>query len=805
LNARVFRPTPLCSSISDMKIALHAASLTPLVPLYWEVLVRELVKNDVCVVYFPEQLEEKYIKAAKGYLRKYAPHLEKADKHILGAEGLDAAVIDAVVNFAALGASESCQPVNFSGKQVLAVDAMSKTLGADLKAAKEAGVCNLITDVLPETFGEGVEGDLFDHFADKIIYLPPVFDNEVINGLGKKEGRTHQGILLVFDSRELALSSDKKYKQRLSQVVELIQRSLDVQVLDLGKQDVVQDRSDGDPFGQYKWCMLDLRDDAKHVWASVHAIQSGMGLLYWNKPTESFIRSALYGLKTRSGLHAIPSEKDSLRSHIEPLLELLREEMNQGPDEWIYDKEMYLSALEFSRPERQLKYFLTHLRTNREIGEPKKAAQKPALLDVLYSGLANNDMPEELKFRMPQWKSLQQITDKYGLSMQRDMSIRNFLYLMGKWKKEGYWNPGFNQASAMLVERLHASQLSGLGSPMCYSLPGVQARYYPNYVDCFASVLKDVFEDLRVNTEGIEPIVNNFVCGILKWEAEQVGESKEPQKIENQYWDGHERRYLALLGQKRAASAAKVCILKLYKAALPVPHAFGTMVSAYKELWDMYDPKKREALHDVATEMIELLALDVDHKREYPHTVTQLIFLNLVLGKKDEALRWMSQLKVPAQYEGYVSAQNAFSFWVMGYPEIAKEALDKKAYQEMEGADELLLQGCMSVLLGFHTRARETFGKLKQLHPGLFTKNASLSGWNQWVLLAMANKALGRELETEVLLKIAQSKGDEHFDAKSKWLACVKPLGKVADAYVIPEFAMTAGEDERELSGVKSD
>ena len=150
-----------------MKIALHAASLTPLVPLYWEVLVRELVKNDVCVVYFPEQLEEKYIKAAKGYLRKYAPHLEKADKHILGAEGLDAAVIDAVVNFAALGASESSQPVNFSGKQVLALDAMSKTLGADLKAAKEAGVCNLITDVLPETFGEGVEGDLFDHFADK--------------------------------------------------------------------------------------------------------------------------------------------------------------------------------------------------------------------------------------------------------------------------------------------------------------------------------------------------------------------------------------------------------------------------------------------------------------------------------------------------------------------------------------------------------------------------------------------------------------------------------------------------------------
>lgn len=55
---------------------------------------------------------------------------------------------------------------------------------------------------------------------------------------------------------------------------------------------------------------------------------------------------------------------------------------------------------------------------------------------------------------------------------------------------------------------------------MCYLLPGAQARYYPNYVKIFEGVVRAVFENLYINTEGVDPIIHNFVCGVLKWEAE---------------------------------------------------------------------------------------------------------------------------------------------------------------------------------------------------------------------------------------------------------------------------------------------
>lgn len=116
----------------------------------------------------------------------------------------------------------------------LAVDRTSNTFGDDLRAAKAAGVYKIISDALPGTFGESIDGSLADYFSDKVIYLPPIFDDHVVNGFEEKEGRTHQGILLVFDSRELESNSDKKYKQRLAKAVELIQRCLDVEVLDLG-------------------------------------------------------------------------------------------------------------------------------------------------------------------------------------------------------------------------------------------------------------------------------------------------------------------------------------------------------------------------------------------------------------------------------------------------------------------------------------------------------------------------------------------------------------------------------------------
>lgn len=101
-------------------------------------------------------------------------------------EALKKANIDYLVNFAAIGTSLSCEPFKTKCKQVLAVDLRSKTINNDLRAAKEAGVGNLITDALPESFGEEISNDLVEHFTEKVIYLPPVLTDIVIRGVAKK-------------------------------------------------------------------------------------------------------------------------------------------------------------------------------------------------------------------------------------------------------------------------------------------------------------------------------------------------------------------------------------------------------------------------------------------------------------------------------------------------------------------------------------------------------------------------------------------------------------------------------------------
>lgn len=88
------------------------------------------------------------------------------------------------------------------------------------------------------------------------------------------------------------------------------------------------------------------------------------------------------------------------------MLKLVREEINQKPGEWIFDKEMYPKALEFSRSERQLSYFLKQVMPDLEKQKQKTSPAKPLLLYVLYNSLAKNELPEDLKFRMPQWQGL---------------------------------------------------------------------------------------------------------------------------------------------------------------------------------------------------------------------------------------------------------------------------------------------------------------------------------------------------------------------------------------------------------------
>lgn len=776
----------------SMQMIIHAASLTHLVPVYWRPMVRFLLQNQVSRIFVPNSFSPDLLREAKDSVLKLAPHLN-GDGFLLNGDCVGLLKEeDVLIDFVPY-ARGSGELNGIKCRKCLAVGADRGVFGEGLSYFRELGVAVILTDCLPDELPDGLSKELREYFFEHAFYLAPLVEEELLRIEKKRQEGSglREGVLLVYDSSVVEVNEEKPFRHRLMNAVELLRRSLDVEVLDMVSVQFDINWSTAEVFGRRRWCILDLVDGSKQYWAMVQAIESGMDLMHWNKPRVSLMRSGLSGLGRVDGYEDLPDEQGTLRAHVHPLLMAIKNERVSKSSEWILDEGLYEQSNVHFNTEKRWQGLRDRLlkRGELSIDSNKKVYKAGNFWDILTDNFYKIQLPAILEVELTVWGNLPQVEREFGLRASRRDVVRKMLYLMGEYVRGGgELSLGLKHVLRGLLSELHCDQIGGLAKPLCMSLVGAQAEYYPEYIETFPVALQKVFVDLRINKEGIEPIMNNFVSGLLKYEAEKFGEPKGDEPIVNQYWLGHNKRYLEGVSRAGGGLRMKEIIRRIYKAKIPLVHAGGMMASVHDAiLWELYDSEKVHLHQKKVSEMMELLELDIEYGRHYGHAIPQYVQCGFSIGLRERVLGVLESQK--GKMSAYVCAQNAFIMWVLGFEKEARVAIDLGGHEVMTGGDELVLQACTLLFLGFVDEAREAFQRVKVDCWDIFHEGQPMMVWNQWFILSMAYGCVGDEGRAVYLDKMAQACGDAHYGFRQPWAKRASLVKIKTSEPVIPELS----------------